>query len=327
MKSIRNLLLLLLPLFLGSATSFGQKMDPMEAGKSDISFLSNGLLLKGWLFKPLNNPGNGKLPAIVMAPGFSGVKECNYQFFASKFAKEGFAVLLFDYPNFGESAGTERGEIDPWQQIQAYRDGISFLETREDVDINRIGIWGGSYSGGHALVVAALDKRVKCMVAMTPFISGSFYLKNMPAELVSFLISKFNEDRLMRLTGKGVTKIPVASDDKKAFTAISSPNAWNFIQSFKAYAPNYTNQVTMKSLEMQLEYEPGYYAPNIGGIPKLFIIAKNDEVVPEQQILDTYNKVSEPKKLEYIDGHHFSPYMEGLEEASKMAIQWFKSHL
>lgn len=69
-----------------------------------------------------------------------------------------------------------KGEIDPWQQIQAYRDGISYIESRTDLDADRIGIWGGSYSGGHAIVVSALDKRVKCMVAMTPFISGSYYV-------------------------------------------------------------------------------------------------------------------------------------------------------
>ena len=62
-------------------------------------------------------------------------------------------------------------------------------------------------------------------------------------------------------------------------------------------------------------------------IPKLFIIARNDEIMPEQLIVDAYSKASEPKKLEYIDGHHFSPYMEGLPAASKLAVDWFKSHL
>jgi len=78
---------------------------------------------------------------------------------------------------------------------------------------------------------------------------------------------------------------------------------------------------------MQLEYEPGYYAPQISAIPKLFIIAKQDELVPEPLILEAYNKATEPKKLIYIDGHHFSPYMENLQAASNQAIEWFKSNL
>lgn len=302
------------------------KMEETETQKLDISFVSNGLLIKGWLFLPLDSAGR-KLPAIVMAPGFSGTKECNYQFFASNFAREGYAALLFDNPNFGESAGLVKGEVDPWQQIQAYRDGITYLGTRDEIDKNRIGVWGGSYSGGHAIVVSAIDNRVKCMVAMTPFISGSYYMKNLQPEAKSFLFQQFDADRLSRLKGGAPVRIPVATNDRKQFAAISSPNAWSFIQSFKDYAPAYENAVTLKSLEMQLEYEPGYYVQNIGNIPKLFIVARQDELIPEQLVLDAYGKATEPKKLSYIDGHHFSPYMESLQAASNEAIAWFKLNL
>jgi hypothetical protein len=50
-------------------------------------------------------------------------------------------------------------------------------------------------------------------------------------------------------------------------------------------------------------------------------------MVPEQLIVDAYNKASEPKKLSYIDGFHFSPYMEKLREASTLALEWFKLNL
>lgn len=327
MKPILYILVLMFTLNLGQQNTSGKTdMDISGSGKTDIRFISNGLLVKGWLFLPENSTG-AKLPAIVMAPGFSGTKECNYQFFASNFAKEGFAVLLFDYPNFGESEVRTKGEVDPWQQVQAYRDGITFLETRDEIDVKRIGVWGGSYSGGHAIVVSALDSRVKCLVAMTPFISGSFYMKAFKPELKSFLTQQFNADRLSRVKGGPPAMIPVATNDSKKFAAISSPNAWTFIQSFKEYAPNYENQVTLKSLEMQLEYEPGYYVQNMSLLPKLFIIAKNDELIPEQLITNAFHKATEPKQLSYIEGHHFSPYMESLPEASKQAIDWFKMNL
>ncbi len=327
MKSLFRLLILVLTLsFENINITKGQSSDLTEFRQTNISFISNGLLVKGWLFLPAG-PKDTNLPAIVMAPGFSGTKECNYQFLASNFAKEGFAVLLFDYPNFGESAGLVKGEVDPWQQIQAYRDGITYLETRDEINKSRIGIWGGSYSGGHAMVVSALDHRIKCMVAMTPFISGSYYVNKFPIEVKSFLSKQFYADRLARIKGDTPARIPVASNDPKQFSAISSPNAWAFIQSFKEYAPTYENTVTLKSLEMQLEYEPGYYVPQISAIPKLFIIAKQDELIPEPLILEAFNKATEPKKLMYIDGHHFSPYMENLQAASNYAIEWFKSNL
>lgn len=318
---------LILSFLLGvSGKANGQGMNKLPVEVTDIHFVSGGFAVEGWLFLPAV-PAKKKLPAIVMAPGFSGIKSCNYQFFANNFAKEGYAVLLFDYPNFGGSTGAFRGEVDPAQQIQAYRDGLSFLETRTDIDPNRLGVWGGSYSGGHALMVSALDKRVKCLVAMTPFISGSFYWKHLSEPQKTYLSQLFQADRLARVNGAKPAMIPVATADPTQFSAISSPNAWEFIQSFKSVAPDYVNSVTLKSLEMEFEYEPGYYVAGIGAIPKLFLVARQDELIPEALIQDAFAKASEPKKLDYIEGNHFSPYMEKLEEASRLAIEWFQQHL
>ena len=75
---------------------------------------------------------------------------------------------MFDNRNFGASDGQPRQEIDPWQQVRDYRDAITFAETLDATDPDRIGIWGSSYSGGHVLVVGAIDRRVKCVVAQVP---------------------------------------------------------------------------------------------------------------------------------------------------------------
>ena len=44
--------------------------------------------------------------------------------------------------------------------------------TRPEVAGDRIGVWGTSYSGGHVLVLGAIDKRIKCVVAQVPLVSG-----------------------------------------------------------------------------------------------------------------------------------------------------------
>ena len=74
--------------------------------------------------------------------------------------------------NFGASDGAPHQEIDPWQQIRDYRDAITYAETLEETDAERIGIWGTSQSGGHVLVVGAVDRRVKCVVSQVPLVSG-----------------------------------------------------------------------------------------------------------------------------------------------------------
>ena len=138
--------------------------------RQNISFNAEGTLLRGWLYQPTltNQPS----PAIVMAHGYNCIKELYLDKFAEIFASNGFAVLVFDIRNFGESDGEPRQELDPWQQVKDYRHAITYMQTQSLVDPEKIGIWGTSYSGGHVLVVAAIDRRVKCVVSQVPTISG-----------------------------------------------------------------------------------------------------------------------------------------------------------
>jgi cephalosporin-C deacetylase len=48
--------------------------------------------------------------------------------------------------------------------------GIDFLTSREEVDGERIGMWGRSQGGGLTLVTASLDTRLKAGVAEEPFL-------------------------------------------------------------------------------------------------------------------------------------------------------------
>ncbi|MFO0727742.1 MAG: alpha/beta fold hydrolase [Myxococcota bacterium] len=313
-----------LVLFAGCATARPQSHEPQ---RRDVEFQSGQEVVRGWLYLPAGNESKLRSPGVVMAPGFSGTKETNYQFFAEAFAQAGLAVLLIDYPGFGASGGALRGEVDPALQVQTYRDGLSFLAAQEEVDPGRLGLWGGSYSGGHVLVAAAQDPRVKCLVAMTPFLSGGFYLSRMPPEQRALLEQQFAGDREARARGVAPAMIPVATEDGEGLSAIASPNAWRFIQSFQSYAPSYVNAVTLRSLELELAYEPRVSVPTIGAIPKLFIIARGDELIPEALIQDAFQAATEPKQLAYLEGHHFTPYMEGRAEAIRLAAEWFVKNL
>src|ERR1700722_6464477 len=128
--------------------------------RKDIEFKTqDGLTLKGWHYLP--DRLSGKVPTIVMAHGFSAVKEMYLDKFAEAFAAAGLNALVYDNRNFGDSDGTPRLEIDPWAQVRDYRHAIPYAITLPETDASRIGIWGSSYSGGHVLVVGAIDRRVK----------------------------------------------------------------------------------------------------------------------------------------------------------------------
>src|SRR5215813_12503586 len=113
--------------------------------RKDIEFRAeDGVTLRGWHYTPDNR--SGRSPTIIMAHGFSAVKEMYLDKFAEAFAAAGLSALVFDNRNFGASGGEPRQEIDPWRQVRDYRDAITFAEALEETDANRIGIWGSSYS-------------------------------------------------------------------------------------------------------------------------------------------------------------------------------------
>src|SRR5260221_6655373 len=131
--------------------------------RRDVEFNAEGVTLRVW-FYPAEGAASAA-PAVVMAHGFSAVKEMYLDSFAEVFAAAGLSVLVFDNRNFGASGGEPRQEIDPWAQVRDYRHAITYASTLAAVDAARIGIWGSSYSGGHALGVAAIDRPVKAVVS------------------------------------------------------------------------------------------------------------------------------------------------------------------
>ena len=92
--------------------------------RKDIAFKTeDGVTLRGWLYLP--DRASGRVPAVVMAHGFSAVKEMYLDRFADAFAAGGLGALVFDNRNFGASGGEPRQHIDPWQQVGDYRDAIT----------------------------------------------------------------------------------------------------------------------------------------------------------------------------------------------------------
>src|ERR1041384_3331130 len=130
-----------------------------------VEFQSEGATLRGRLYKPQRA---APFPVVVMAHGTTATITMAIDRYAEVFCRGGLGVLLYDHRNFGASGGEPRQEINPWIQARGYRDAVSYLLKRSDVRGDRIAVWGDSYSGGLALVVAALDQRVAAVAVHCP---------------------------------------------------------------------------------------------------------------------------------------------------------------
>ncbi|MDN5873093.1 MAG: alpha/beta hydrolase [Sinobacteraceae bacterium] len=294
--------------------------------RKDIEFKAeDGITLRGWHYLPEGQAG--PVPTIVMAHGFSAVKEMYLDRYGELFAAAGIASLIYDNRNLGASDGKPRGEIDPWQQVRDYRTAITFAETLEQTDNTRIGVWGSSYSGGHALVVAALDRRVKCVVSQVPLCSGSENIRRLiRADMLAPTRAMFDDDRRSRYAGNAPAMVPVVSQDGPC--ALPTADSWEWMtQTAEKRAPAWRNECTLRTLEMFSEYEPGIYAPQISPTPLLMVVAIGDHLAVADLALKTFESALEPKKLVMVEGGHFEAYVEGFDVAGHAARDWFVQHL
>src|SRR5262249_15095155 len=226
------------------------------AMRRDIEFLSQGTTCRGWLYTP--DGREGPFPAIVMAGGTCYVKEIVMPVYAEQIAAQGVAVVLFDYRYCGDSDGSPRQHLDPWQQIEDYQNAISFVERLPEVDADRLGVWGISYSGTHALILAATDPRVKCMVSVVPLIDGYMQLKRQHGEEhFGRLMNHLASEREKRFADPSyVGSIPFTSKDPEhEICCYPAPDGYDFFMKMKATtAPNHEHWMTTASAEMLLYY-------------------------------------------------------------------------
>ena len=144
--------------------------------RSTIEFkTSDGVTLRGWFYAP-RLKSSSKLPCVVLSHGFSALKEMDLDAFAECFTtKLAITCVVYDNRGFGESdtgPNQPRHEILPDQQVSDMSDAITYAQTREEVDPERIALWGSSYSGGNVLRVGAVDRRVKAVLSQAPCVNG-----------------------------------------------------------------------------------------------------------------------------------------------------------
>jgi len=156
-----------------SPVQLGDEWDKTFA-KSDkvnhrkISFKNRyGITLAADLYQPKN--ASGKLAALAVSGPFGAVKEQSSGLYAQTLAERGFITLAFDPSYTGESSGEPRNVASPDISVEDFSAAVDYLGLQANVDRERIGIIGICGWGGMALSAAAVDKRIKAVVASTMY--------------------------------------------------------------------------------------------------------------------------------------------------------------
>src|SRR5262249_34070264 len=162
-------------------------------------------------------------------------------------------------------------------QHEDIRAALTFVSTLSGIDKARIGLWGTSFSGGHALFIGALDPRVKVIVAQVPAL-------NIPHSLIALitreafdgLLGMLAEDQAARNAGGEGAAIPVVGKaGEQAFLSTVDAYEW-FTRSAAAMAPTWLNRISLESIARVAEYVPDSFIELISPKPLLMQVATQD---------------------------------------------------
>ncbi len=294
----------------------------------DVEFQSEGSTIRSWLYLADESQ---RSPAVVLAGGWCYVREIVMPTYAQAFADAGINALIFDYRNLGVSDGDNRQHLDPWQQIRDYQNAISFLERHDNVDPDRIGVWGISYSGGHALVLAATDPRVKSIVSQIPVIDGYENMRRAHGTMeYRALWQLILDDRKLRYEKPGERLyLPHATEN-----SAEEVSAWPFpetVQTFMAIkaseAPLYQNKSTVESVDLLLNYDVIPFVKRIYNTPTLMIVAEGDDLTLWDLEIGAFNQIPTTNKRMEVLPHtsHMTLYSDTskIELAAGYARDWF----
>jgi len=291
----------------------------------DVTFRAeDGVELSGRIHAPAAGGARG----IVMCHGFGGVQS-QIDHYAAYFADAGFSVLIYDHRGFGLSGGQPRHEVDPFAQIQDWRTALSFAASESDFDADAgFGLWGSSFAGGLALVVAANDPRVRFLSIQIPNVSGhrngaKLFTDGQRAELRR--LAKL--DREGRRAGAAPLMAPLFPPEPADFAAFTQGIPDGLIGRAQEAAPTWGNEVTVRSLEHLIEFEPAGWAPYVSPKPLQMIVGEQDVCTFPEVQLAVFNTLPGPKKLVTFPGGHFEAYSRYFQETAGAARDWFETHL
>jgi dipeptidyl aminopeptidase/acylaminoacyl peptidase len=290
----------------------------------EVTFHSHGAALAGTLRLPDGASAAAPVAGVVQGPGWLGLRDAKlYAPYHEALLAAGIAVLVFDYRGFGGSGG-DATFLDPMGQVADWRNAVTFLQTRPEIDPERIGAFGsGGTGGGHAVMVAGLDERVKATVSQVPIADGRDWLHRMRREheWLEFL-ERIRQDRLRRVTtGQGELVAPrdgimVPTPERRATTVKSDVDG------------RVPDRVELASAEAIFAYRPIDVVDRIAPRALMIICVEHDATTPEDHSVALYERAGGPKRLVVqTDTTHYAAYAQYRDVVNPLIVEWFERHL
>jgi uncharacterized protein len=292
-----------------------------RSNRTELTFPSGGGSCAATLFMP----GSAKPPVIVMAHGLGAERAFGLAAYAERFAAEGFAVLMFDYRNFGDSPGEPRNLISPGRHVRDYLAAIAFVRTLESVDASRIALWGTSFSGGHALAAAAKDGGIAAVVSQIPFVDGIATMRSFPLSFIVKGMLHGLRDLARVLTFRRPHTVPIVGTPE-GFALMNTPESYAGYLALFPGDTGWKNEAPARIMLRIPFYRPARRARRLT-CPVFILCAVNDSLVPARSVHAAARGIPRAELVE-LDCGHFDVYRGRLfVKTIRMEIDFFRRHL
>jgi dienelactone hydrolase len=280
-----------------------QPKPPFTFTRQDVRFNSGEAYCSAWLYLP---DGVAKPPVVVLGHGLGAIREMRLDAFSERFAAAGIATLAFTYRYFGDSGGVPRQLLSVPRQLEDWEGALHYVKGRDDLDGNRLAVWGSSFGGGHAITVASRHPELRAAISQCPFTDGfasavALGLKG-NLQATPLLI----RDLAAKLLGRPAIMVQIASEPGgKALM-----NAHDALPGYLQLMPEgveFRNHVAARVMLDILTYRPGLSAKKIN-FPILFCVSNTDTVTPPARTLTLASRAPRGQIRRY-DAGHFDFYL------------------
>jgi dienelactone hydrolase len=287
----------------------------------DVAFSSAGDECRGWLF----TPDAERPPLVILGHGLGATRELGLEPYARRFADAGIAALAFTYRHFGDSGGQPRQLLDIEHQLADWAAALAYARSLDEIDPERIALWGTSFGGGHVIEAAARDGAVAAVVSQCPFSDGLAATRAAsPRSLVRALVPALR-DELARIRNKPPVLVPLVGPPGST-ALMTSPDSEAGYHALIPPDVDFQGGVSARFINRVGLYRPGRSARKVTA-PILFCICDQDAVAPAETAL-RYAATAPRSEVRRYPVGHFDIYLgEPFKHAVADQTEFLVRHL